>query len=128
MTAYTRWHIESRQKDGYYFDSAWLQASGGGALRPRGTEEEDGMPFEGRRRATQQQQFGLWTGKPVLVHSLLAGWRRLAWLCQSRHGARSDRLFACCADVACAWMRRSWFRVTRLNFPFSINKSHRISC
>jgi len=37
--------------------------------------EEDGMPFEGRRRATQQQQSGLWTGKPVLVHTVcsLAG-------------------------------------------------------
>jgi len=33
------------------------------------------MLCEGRRRATQQQQSGLWTGKPVLVHTvcLLAG-------------------------------------------------------
>jgi len=33
------------------------------------------MPFEGRGRATQQQQSGLWTGKPVLVHTVcsLAG-------------------------------------------------------
>jgi len=38
-------------------------------------KEEDGMPFEGRGRATQQQQSGLWTGKPVLVHTVcsLAG-------------------------------------------------------
>jgi hypothetical protein len=56
-------------------DSARLQASGGGVLRPRGTEEEDGMPFEGRGRATQQQQSGLWTGTPVLVYTVcsLAG-------------------------------------------------------
>jgi hypothetical protein len=70
MTACTR-YIEFKRKDGYYFDSARLQASGGGANgRPRGMEEADGMPFEGRGRATQQQQSGLRTGKPVLVDTV----------------------------------------------------------
>jgi hypothetical protein len=66
-------------------------------------EEEDGMPFEGRRRATQQQQSGLWTGKPVLVHTVRSlagdGWPGSY---QSRHGPTGVWLVAWCADVVCA--------------------------
>lgn len=119
MTAYTRWHIESRQKGSVLFRFSETASFWWGSLRPRSIAVEDGMPFEGRGRATQKQQSGLWTGKPVLVHTvcLLAGdgWPGAH---QSRDGTGGVQLVVWCADVACAWMRRSWFCVIRLNIYF----------
>jgi hypothetical protein len=96
--------LNQGKKDGYYLDSARLQASGGGA-KGHEVEEEDRMPFEGRRRATQQQQSGLWTGKLVLVHTVCSlagdGWpgpnsrdtdlEACGWL----FGARKQRVREC---------------------------------